>query len=71
VTKSYSRISADINSGIAKIREGAPDAMAGFGALSVAVYMGGGPSLMYAANAVHAFDEFQTEPVSRAATSAA
>jgi AhpD family alkylhydroperoxidase len=26
--------------------------------LAVAVYMGGGPSLMYAANAVHAFDEF-------------
>ena len=124
MTKSYSRISADINSGIAKIREGAPDAMAGFDALAksamkpgtltaehkelialaigvaghcdgcigfhsktlarmgvprkqviealaVAVYMGGGPSLMYAANAVHAFDEFQTEPVSRAATSAA
>ena len=27
-------------------------------ALAVAVYMGGGPSLMYAANAVHAFEEF-------------
>lgn len=27
-------------------------------ALAVAVYMGGGPSLMYAANAVQAFDEF-------------
>jgi len=27
-------------------------------ALAVAVYMGGGPSLMYAANAVHAYDEF-------------
>lgn len=27
-------------------------------ALAVAVYMGGGPSLMYAADAVHAFDEF-------------
>src|SRR5512139_333431 len=27
-------------------------------ALAVAVYMGGGPSLMYAAEAVHAFDEF-------------
>ena len=26
--------------------------------LAVAVYMGGGPSLMYAADAVHAFDEF-------------
>jgi hypothetical protein len=30
-------------------------------ALAVAVYMGGGPSLMYAAEAVHAFDEF-TKP---------
>lgn len=29
-------------------------------ALAVAVYMGGGPSLMYAAEAVHAFDEFKT-----------
>jgi len=27
-------------------------------ALAVAVYMGGGPSLMYAAEAVHAFDQF-------------
>jgi AhpD family alkylhydroperoxidase len=27
-------------------------------ALAVAVYMGGGPSLMYAAEAVHAFEEF-------------
>ncbi len=27
-------------------------------ALAVAVYMGGGPSLMYAADAVQAFDEF-------------
>ena len=26
--------------------------------LAVAVYMGGGPALMYAAGAVHAFDEF-------------
>lgn len=124
MTKSYTQITADINSGIAKIHEGAPDAMAGFralakgamkpGALSadqkelialaigvaghcdgcigfhakalarmgtpreqvietlaVAVYMGGGPSLMYAADAIHAFDEFQTEAVRRAAASAA
>lgn len=28
--------------------------------LAVAVYMGGGPSLMYAADAMNAFDEFQT-----------
>jgi len=27
-------------------------------ALGVVVYMGGGPSLMYAAEAVHAYDEF-------------
>jgi AhpD family alkylhydroperoxidase len=27
-------------------------------ALGIAVYMGGGPSLMYAADAVHAFEEF-------------
>jgi AhpD family alkylhydroperoxidase len=27
-------------------------------ALAVAVYMGGGPALMYAADAVHAFEEF-------------
>ena len=25
--------------------------------------MGGGPSLMYAADAIHAFDEFQTEAI--------
>lgn len=111
MTKSYTEITADINRGIAKIREGAPDAMAGFSALAkgamksgalssqqkelialaigvaghcdgcigfhakalartaipreqiiealaVAVYMGGGPSLMYAAHAVDAFEEF-------------
>lgn len=27
-------------------------------ALGVAVYMGGGPSLMYAADAMHAYEEF-------------
>ena len=124
MTKSYTQITADINRGIAKIREGAPDAMAGFSALAkgamkagslsaehkelialaigvaghcdgcigfhakalarmgvpreqiiealaVAVYMGGGPSLMLAADAMHAFDEFQAETARRAATSAA
>jgi len=29
--------------------------------LSVAVYMGGGPSLMYAGEVLHAFDEFSTK----------
>ena len=38
-------------------------------ALAVAVYMGGGPSLMYAADAMQAFDEFQAEAVRHAATS--
>ena len=124
MTKSYTQITADINRGIAKIREGAPDAMAGFGALAkgamkagalsaeqkelialaigvtghcdgcigfhakalarmvtpreriietlaVAVYMGGGPSLMYAAEAMHAFNEFQVEEIRKAADSAA
>ena len=114
MTESYTQITAEINRGIAKIREGAPDAMAGFSslakgamkagalsaeqkelialaigvaghcdgcigfhakalvrmgvpreqvieALAVAVYMGGGPSLMYAADAIHAFDEFRAE----------
>lgn len=123
MTKSYTQITADINRGIAKIREGAPDAMAGFNALAkgamkpgalsaeqkelialaigvaghcdgcigfhakalarlgaareqviealaVAVYMGGGPSLMYAADAMHAFEEFQAEAVRHAPTSA-
>ena len=28
--------------------------------LAVAVYMGGGPSLIYAAEVLHAFEEFQT-----------
>jgi len=124
VTKSYTEITADINRGIAKIREGAPDAMAGFSALAkgalksgalpaeqkelialaigvaghcdgcigfhakalaraavprdhviealaVAVYMGGGPSLMYAAEAMHAFDEFLAETAQHAPASAA
>ena len=111
MTKSYTDITAEINRGIVKLRQGAPEAMAGFTALSrgalkagalseahkeliaiaigvaghcdgcigfhakslvrlgakreeliealaVAVYMGGGPSLMYAAEAMHAYDEF-------------
>lgn len=39
-------------------------------ALAVAVYMGGGPSLMYAAEAVHAFEEFtgQGSPGATAST---
>ena len=123
MTKSCTQITADINLGIAKIREGAPDAMTGFSALAkgamkpgklsaehkelialaigvaghcdgcigfhakalarmgapreqiiealaVAVYMGGGPSLMGAADAVHTFDEFQAEAVRSGPTSA-
>jgi AhpD family alkylhydroperoxidase len=31
-------------------------------ALGMAIYMGGGPSLMYSANALAAFEEFSTEP---------
>jgi AhpD family alkylhydroperoxidase len=111
MSKAYADITAEINSGILKLRRGVPDAMAGFSALAkgalkagalsevhkelialaigvaghcdgcigfhakslvrlgatreqvmealaVAVYMGGGPSLMYAAEAVHAYDEF-------------
>ena len=111
INKSYSDITAEINRGILKLRQGSPEAMAGFNAmaqgalkpgtlsavhkelialaigvaghcdgcigfhakalvrlgakkdevmeaLAVAVYMGGGPSLMYAAEAIHAFDEF-------------
>lgn len=109
--KSYVDITSEINRGIGKLRQGIPDAMAGFNAMSkgalkpgvlselhkelialaigvaghcdgcigfhakslvrlgatrehvmealaVAVYMGGGPSLMYAAEAVHAYEEF-------------
>jgi AhpD family alkylhydroperoxidase len=111
MAKSYTEITARINSGILELRKLAPDAMAGFSALSkgamkpgvlssvqkelialaigvaercdgcigfharslvrlgakreelmealaVAVYMGGGTSLMHAADAVHAYDEF-------------
>ena len=114
---SYADITAEINRGIVKLRQAAPDAMAGFSALSkgalkagvlsevhkelialaigvaghcdgcigfhakslvrlgakreevmealaVAVYMGGGPSLMYAANAVLAFEEFVAKAAS-------
>lgn len=109
--KSFAHITTEINRGVVALRKSAPDAMAGFSALSrgalkagalseqykelialtigvaghcegcigfhakslvrlgvpreqvmealaVAVYMGGGPALMYAADAVHAFDEF-------------
>ncbi len=42
----------------ALVRLGVPRAQV-MEALAVAVYMGGGPSLMYAAEAVHALDEFE------------
>ncbi len=114
MSKNYTEITAEINAGIAKLREAAPEALSGFSALSrgamkagtlsevhkelialaigvaghcdgcigfhaknlarlaaskeqvtealaVAVYMGGGPSLMYAADAIHAFDEFTSK----------
>ena len=120
MTKSYTDITAEINRGILKLRQGAPNAMAGFSAmargalkagalsevqkelialaigvaghcdgcigfhakslvrlgakreelmeaLAVAVYMGGGPSLMYAAEAMHAYDEFAGAPPAAAA----
>ena len=116
MSKSYTDITAEINRGIIKLRQAAPDAMSGFSAmargalkggalsavekelialaigvaghcdgcigfhakslvragatreqvteaLAVAVYMGGGPSLMYAADAVQAFEEFAAVPV--------
>lgn len=31
-------------------------------ALAMAIYMGGGPSLMYSSNALAAFEEFTTQP---------
>lgn len=34
--------------------------------LAVAVYMGGGPSLMYAANALAAFEQFSAQPAAAA-----
>ena len=120
---SYADITAEINRGIVKLRQAAPEAMAGFStlskgalkggilsevhkeliaiaigvaghcdgcigfhakslarlgakreevmeALAVAVYMGGGPSLMYAANAVHAFEEFAAKAVPAVAVTA-
>lgn len=39
-------------------------------ALAVAIYMGGGPSLMYAAEAVHAYDEFASIPSAASAVPA-
>ena len=121
--KSYTEITAEINRGIVKLRQSAPDAMNGFSAmakgalkegvlsavqkelialaigvaghcdgcigfharslvrvgatreqvieaLAVAVYMGGGPSLMYAAGAVHAFDELSAPAKVASAVSA-
>jgi AhpD family alkylhydroperoxidase len=123
MSKSYADITAEISRGILKLRQGAPDAMAGFSvlargalktgalsethkelialaigvaghcdgcigfhakslvrlgatreqvmeALAVALYMGGGPSLMYAADAVHAYDEFAGIPSAASAVSA-
>jgi AhpD family alkylhydroperoxidase len=121
--KSYAEITAEINRGIVKLGQAAPDAMAGFSAmakgalkagalselhkelialaigvaghcdgcigfhvkslvrlgarreemmeaLAVAVYMGGGPSLMYAAEAVHAYEEFSDAETAATAVSA-
>jgi AhpD family alkylhydroperoxidase len=113
-SKSFTRITQDLNQAIATFRAAQPDTMGGFSALSkaalapgalsaidkelialaigvaarcdgclgfhvkalvrlgasreqvmetlgVAVYMGGGPSLMYAAEAVRAYEEFIAE----------
>jgi AhpD family alkylhydroperoxidase len=119
MSKSFGDLTTHISAGTAKLREAAPEAMAGFYAMSkgamkagvlseidkelialaigvstqcegcigfhtkalvrlkakreqvmealaVAVYMGGGPALMYAAEAVHAFDEFAAKADSMA-----
>ena len=39
--KSYTQITADINKGISKLRESAPEAMTGFGALAKGAMKGG------------------------------
>lgn len=39
--------------------------------LGVTTYMGGGPSVMYAASAIAAFDEFSRAPVAHSTTAAA
>lgn len=48
----------------ALVRLGATEAEV-YDALGVAIYMGGGPSAMYAANAVDAFRQFATVPADR------
>ena len=120
MTKSFTRLTEDVNGALAQFRAHQPDLMRGFGALAqaatrdgslsrkhkeltalalgvaghcdacigfhmqalvklgatrqeieeilgVAIYMGGGPSLMYAANALAAFEELSNPPVAAAA----
>ena len=74
MTKSYTQVTADINRGIAKMREGAPDAMAGFSALAKGAMQPGALSAEHKeliARAMHAFDEFQAEAEAHTATSTA
>jgi AhpD family alkylhydroperoxidase len=55
----HSKALVDLGATAAEIQE----------ALGVAIYMGGGPSVMYAANAVAAFSEFSAAASASAATS--
>jgi len=61
-SSTYRDLTQSVSVRLGTLRSGARDVMKSFGdldeTLGVAVYMGGGPSLMYAANAIAAFEEF-------------
>ncbi|WBM39947.1 hypothetical protein M2J83_09080 [Alcaligenes faecalis] len=54
---SYKQLTQGISSNLAQMGASLEEVHE---ALSVAIYMGGGPSVMYAANAVAAFNEFKS-----------
>nr|WP_172400413.1 hypothetical protein [Alcaligenes faecalis] len=54
---SYKQLTQGISSNLAQMGASLEEVHE---ALGVAIYMGGGPSVMYAANAVAAFNEFKS-----------
>jgi alkylhydroperoxidase/carboxymuconolactone decarboxylase family protein YurZ len=68
---SYRDLTRKVSDHLATLRADKPDVKLGATqqeveeALAVAVYMGGGPSLMYAAGAVEAFEEFSARASAR------
>lgn len=75
MSKDFLQIAHDVTAGAGMLRQGSPEAMKAFAALStaatgatreevaetvaLAIYMGGGPAVVYGGDALRAYDQFQ------------